>query len=200
MSKIIDFNSLWEISFAVNAIFVYFELAPALERKFNGINAIGRSTIDELIEEKDRRYVNTYGWRSVAVGFMIWLRILKSLSLLNSIVALLLIIIAGFSPESELGLFVFGTIILMLFTPIIAIPGIIRYIFPAYKLKCIEEAINKILDRENGDPELMSKKSRRYKIAIEYIKMSEFGLSLFVKRNKEFSNKEVFEEFSDGEG
>jgi len=32
MINISDFNSLWEIAFAVNAILVYFELTPALEK------------------------------------------------------------------------------------------------------------------------------------------------------------------------
>jgi len=193
MFKIIDFNSLWEIAFAVNAIFVYFELKPALERKFKGINAIGRSVIDDYMDENDRRYVNNYGWKNVLFGFAIWIKILRSLSVLNSIVALFLIIIAGFSPESEIGWFLIGIIILLLFVPIITIPGIIIFAFPVYKLKCIEKAVQKIIDREKGEPNL--KKWRRYKIAIEEIKITEFGPSIFVKRNKEFSNEEVYSEF-----
>jgi hypothetical protein len=195
MSKILDFNSLWQIAFAVNAIFVYFELAPALERKFKGVNAVGKSVIDDFIEDKDRRYINNYGWKSILFNFTNWIWKLKLLSIINSIVALLLIIIAGFSPEAELGWYFLGVIILILFTPIIAIPGIIRYVFPIYKLKCIEEAIKNILDRDGEKSELISQNSRRYKIAIEYIKVAEFGPSFFVKRNKEFSNEEVFREF-----
>ena len=183
MSKILDFNSLWQIAFAVNAIFVYFELAPALERKFKGVNAIGKSVIDDFIEDKDRRYINNYGWKSILFNFTNWIWILKLLSIINSIVALLLIIIAGFSPAAELGWYFLGVIILILFTPIIVIPGIIRYVFPIYKLKCIEEAIKNILDRDGENSELISQKSRRYKIAIEYIKVAEFGPSFFVKRN-----------------
>lgn len=197
MLRLIDFNSLWEIAFAVNAILVYFELTPALESKFKGVNAIGRSTIDELLEEHDRVYVNTYGWKSVLFGYVIWIKRLKIFSVVNSVVALLLIITAGFSPEAEIGWPVLGFIIFVLFTPILVIPGIILYAFPLYKLKCIEEAIQKLIDRENGEPKLKENKSRRYRIAIEYIKLTEFGHSLFVKRNKEFSNEDLFGEFND---
>lgn len=195
MSKIIDFNSLWEIAFATNAIFVYFELVPALERKFNGVNAIGANVINELIEEQDRKYINTYGWRSVLFGYVTWIGRLKAMSAFNSFIAILLLIVAGFSPESALGGFYLVIIILILLVPIIIVPTIIICAFPLYKLKCIEEAVQKILSRDEGEPILLNKKKRRYKIAVEYIKLTEFGSSFFVKRSKEFSDDEIFQEF-----
>ena len=194
MSKIIDFNSLWEIAFAINAIFVYFELTPVLKRKFKSINAIGRNVIDEMIEKQDRRYINTYGWKSFLFGYTIWVLRLKVMSIFNSLLAIFLIIFAGFKPESVIGSFYLVIIILILFTPILIVIAIFRYGFPFYKLKCIEEAIQNILDRDIEDSTILINKKRRYKIVIEYIKLTEIGPSFFIKRNKEFSTSEIFQE------
>jgi hypothetical protein len=195
--KIIDFNTLWEIAFAINAIFVYFELTPALDRKFNGVNEIGRRVIDKLIEEQDRRYINSYGWRSLLFGYVIWVKRLKTMSVFNSIVAIFMVIIGGFNPETALNSVYIAIIIIILYIPILLIPAIILISFPNYKLKCIEEAVQKILDRDDSNPTILSYKKRRYKIAIEYIKITEFGLSFFVKRNKEFSDADIFHEIEE---
>lgn len=194
MIKISDFNTLWEIAFAVNALFVYFELTPVLERKFKGINAIGISIINKMMDEQDRTYVNTYGWRSVLFGYYIWVSSLKSVSVINSLVAIILIIVAGFIPDKSLGNLFITIIILILFTPVLAIPVIIVYGFPAYKLKCIEEAVHKIIERESCGTATLANKARRYNIAVEYIKMTEFALLPFVKRDKNISDEEIFKE------
>lgn len=146
-------------------------LLRLLKKKFKGINAIGNSIINKMAEEQDRKYINTYGWRSV-----------------------LIIIFSGFSPESVTGVFFTTIIILILFTPVLAIPAIIIYGFPTYKLKCIEEAVSNILERERGDSAAPTNKARRYRIAVEYIKMTEFAFSPFVKRDKKFSDSEILEE------
>ena len=52
MFKIADFNSLWEIGFAINAIFVFFELQPFLEKRFSGIHSIGRDAIKRVFKGK----------------------------------------------------------------------------------------------------------------------------------------------------
>ena len=93
MYKFSEFNSLWEIGFAINAVFVFFELQPFLEKKFIGTQSLGSEIINQFILKKHRHRVNTRGWRSLLFGYTIWLRRLKALSVINSIVALLLIII-----------------------------------------------------------------------------------------------------------
>ena len=82
----------------------------------------------------------------------------------------------------------------MFFTPVLAISAIIIYGFPTYKLNCIEKAVSAILERECGDSITLTNKQKRYRIAVEYIKMTEFAISPFVKRNKEFSDEEIFKE------
>jgi hypothetical protein len=193
MSNISNFNSLWEIGFSVNAIFVYFELTPILERKFNSFNAIGRKIIDEMIEENDRKYINTYGWRNILFSYAIWVSRLQAMSALNTIAAIFLIIVAGFNPELVLRDFSIALVILILFTPIVVIPVIILYGLPLYKLKCIEEAAQKILERDNSNPETLAGKTRKYRTIIEYIKLTEFSRFPLVKRNKEFSDDEIFQ-------
>ena len=147
-----------------------------------------------MAEEQDRKYINTYGWRSVLIGYFTWVSRLKTISVFNSLVAILIIIFSGFSPESVTGVFFTTIIILILFTPVLAIPAIIIYGFPTYKLKCIEEAVSNILERERGDSAAPTNKARRYSIAVEYIKMTEFVFSPFVKRDKKFSDSEILEE------
>jgi len=147
-----------------------------------------------MAEEQDRKYINTYGWRSVLIGYFTWVSRLKTISVFNSLVAILIIIFSGFSPESVTGVFFTTIIILILFTPVLAIPAIIIYGFTTYKLKCIEEAVSNILERERGDSAAPTNKARRYRIAVEYIKMTEFAFSPFVKRDKKFSDSEILEE------
>ncbi len=197
MVNISNFNSLWEIAFAINAIFVFFELAPLLERKFIGTNSLGKSIIDKMIAEEDQSYINNYGWRSIIFGHFLWLSRLKWLSALNSAIAIILIVIAGFNPTSTLGSLSICIIILILFTPIVLIPAIILYKLPLYKLKCIEEAIENILNRENQEQEAIAAKARKYKISLEYIKLIEFNSSPWVRRNAEFSDSEILEEIGE---
>jgi hypothetical protein len=168
MIKIADFNSLWEISFGVNAIFVYFELAPRLEQKFKGINAIGKNIVEEINQEEDQSFVITYGWRSLFLGYFIWILQLKKLSIINSFISLLLIAVAGFNPESGLSVLTVCITILTLFTPVVCIPIIILYFFPKYKSACLKEAIEKLALRLDDSSEGQEQK-QKYKDAIDRI-------------------------------
>lgn len=194
MYKIADFNSLWEIGFAINVIFVYFELQQFLEKRVTGIQSIGRETIDKIILEKHRHRVNICGWKRLLFGFVIWLQRLKFLSIINSIVALMLIIISGYNPDAAFGNIFSTFIIILMFAPILVITAIILYLFPIYKVKCIEYEINRIIEMNQTTDDLSDNMIQKYKAVIEYIKFSaiHFPFSFFVKRDKSMSIEEVF--------
>lgn len=194
MYKIADFNSLWEIGFAINVIFVYFELQQFLEKRVTGIQSIGRETIDEIILEKHRHRVNICGWKKLLFGYVIWLQRLKFLSIINSIVALMLIIISGYNPDAAFGNVFSAFIIILMFAPILVITVIILYLFPIYKVKCIEYEINRIIEMNQTTDDLSDNMIQKYKAVIEYIKFSaiHFPFSFLVKRDKSMSIEEVF--------
>ncbi len=195
MIEISNFNSLWEIAFATNAIFVYFDLLPVLERKFKGTQSLGAKFIGLVVPEKDLEYINTYGWRSLLFGYTVWISRLKSLSVINSIIAIFLVILAGYSPKLDLG-FTNILIIIVLFVPVILIPAIVVYGLPLYKLKCIEEAVYIVLERDNLEPATKEVRIRKNRIAIEFIKLTTFPFLFYLIRNKELTVKEVLEEFN----
>jgi len=196
MYKIADFNSLWEIGFAIHAIFVYFELHQFLENKFTGIRALGKDIINHHILEKYQYRINTSGWRRLAFGYVIWLGRLKLLSIFNSLVALLLIIIAGYNPEAEFGIFLSAVIIASLFLPLLFITAIILFYFPFYKIKCIEYEINQIIENVDNDEDITESVIQKYKAVIEFIKFEHFPLFYLFMRNKKMPFEEVLRNLS----
>ena len=193
MHKIADFNSLWEIGFAINVIFVYFELQPFLEKKFTGIQSIGRDIIDRIILKEHRRRVNNCGWHRLVFGFAIWLQRLKLLSIINSIVAIILIIISGYNPDATFGNIFSTFIIILMFAPILVITVIILCFLPIYKFRCIEYEINRIIEMDQTTGDLNDAMIQKYKAVIEYIKYGgiPFPSSLFVKKDKNMSFEEI---------
>jgi len=197
MYKIADFNSLWEIGFAINAVFVFFELQPFLEKRFLGIHSIGEDIINRVFKGKDRSYVITNGWRNLAWGYGIWMGRLRKLSIINSLVALVLIIVSGYWPDAKFGVTTSLLIIILLFAPILIITGIIVYYLPIYKFKCIENAIKTIMKREQAGDDFDKNQIRKYKAAIECINRDHFFGSVFIKRDKRISNEEVYRIYED---
>ncbi|TRW91225.1 hypothetical protein [Candidatus Methylobacter oryzae] len=195
MVEISNFNSLWEIAFATNAIFVYFDLLPVLESKFKGTQALGVKFISLVVPEKDLEYINAYGWRSILFGYTVWVSRLKSLSVINSIISIFLVVLAGYSPDLDLG-FTNILIIIVLFFPVIFIPAIVVYGLPMYKLKCIEEAVYLALERDNLEPAIKEVRIRKNRITIEFIKLTTFPVLFYLIRDKRLTIKEVLEEFN----
>ncbi|WP_435235094.1 hypothetical protein ACR30L_15210 [Psychromonas sp. PT13] len=198
MLRIENFNSLWEVAFAVNAIFVFFDLVPRLNKFFHGSNELGDYTIKTMLNEEDYRYVSTYGWKSILFGYVKFVFTLKLLSLFNSFFALVLIIIAGFNSSFQIGVLPFCFIVAILLIPVVIIPLVILYFLPRYKLLCLIEAIENIINRDNLDSEDILVRNKKYKIAVEYMKRFEFPYILGIKRNPDISNKEILSSLDNG--
>ncbi len=186
MYQIINFNSVLEIGFAVNAILVIFELESYLEKRFKKIQGLGRNEINLFVKERDQYHINNYGWRSLAFGYVIWIGRLKLISIFNSLLCLLLLLYAGYNPEVEVGLLTSMAILLLIFLPVLIITFIILYALPYYKFKCIKAAIASILAREkkdldDGEYEIIEKK---YHSLISFIKYTNFPFLLLIRFRK----------------
>ncbi|MCF8075992.1 MAG: hypothetical protein K9L23_17530 [Desulfotignum sp.] len=195
MYKIGDFNSLWEISFAINAIFIFFELQPVLEKKFIGMQTIGSDAIERFIKKDDQRYVNTYAWKSLSFAFVVWLGRLKLYSIVCSLLSITLIIIGGFNPNFSFGFIGICVLIIIQFLPIVVIPSIILYLFPKYKLRCINEAIGKLIEKQQNDADFIDKHLMQYQYLVDYINLFRLPFSVFQRTKKKISNKELFDIF-----
>jgi hypothetical protein len=197
MYKISNFSSLWEIGFAINAVFVFFELQPFLENKFKGMQSIGTDIINKFIRLEDQRYVNTYGWRSLVFGYATWLGRLKLYSVLCSLMSLVLIIVGGFNPDFSFGIFGISTLIVIQFFPIVFISYIILYYLPKYKILCIEEATIKLIEMYQNDNNFIINHMKQYKYLVNYIIVFRPLFSKKIKTKNEISYQEPFELFDE---
>lgn len=195
MYKISDFNSLWEIGFAINAIFVFFDLQPLLKKKFKSTQSLGSSEIDKYILKEDQRYVNTYGWRTLVVNYGLWLSLLKLSSIICSLLSLVLIIAGGFNPEFSFGWFTITLLIIIEFAPIVFIPYIILISLPKYKLMCIDEALKNLISKKKSDNEFIKKHMKQYKFLVDYIMHFDHSFLLLINKRKKVSMDEVFDIF-----
>lgn len=198
MLQIESFNSLWEIAFAINAVFIFFELAPFCEKKFIGANSLGDSVICKVVKEEDQRYVKIYGWKSLLFGYTIWISRLKLLSIINSLLAISLIIIAGFDNSSDISLLLFCVLVAVLFTPIVVIPLLALILIPLYKFYCIKEAIYNLTNREVPDSDELISRNKKYNLIVEYIKRYELTGVFWLKRDGNISDEELFSLMGNG--
>ena len=197
MYKIANFSSLWEIGFAVNAIFVFFELQPVLEEKFRGIQSIGSDIIKMYVRVEDQRYILTYGWKSIAFGYVIWLGRLKLYSIFCSLSSIFLIIIGGFNPDFSFGFIEICVSIVLIFLPVIAILSIILYFLPKYKIKCIHEATSKLIEKYQNDQSFKTNYLNKYKHLADFIEFLRNPALTFFKSKKKKTFTELFEIFNE---
>jgi hypothetical protein len=193
MTSLSNFNSVLQIGFAVNALLYFFDLKQALEDYFkNKTLKLGDSEISWHLDEKDRNFISSYGWRALAFGYVIWMSRLKTLTVLDSILSLCLLIFSGFNPTFEIGNFFIFAMLLVLFIPVTFITLVIIYGLPFYKLSCMKNATKKILERDRqtiGEDEY-TKREERFDVLIKFIEFRSFPLIYSLKniRNKEATN------------
>jgi hypothetical protein len=121
MVKIGDFNSVFEIAFAINAIFYLFEAAPfsesQIEKKLR--------EFDELRNKKVEITKNTYAF---PIGFVLshtyplTKKCLAKCSVAMSTIALIFLIYSGFAPEASISswLMIIALIGLLIVVPLCA--------------------------------------------------------------------------------
>jgi len=124
MYNLSDFSSVLEIAFAFNAILVFFELQKLIEQKYKDINNIG-DVISIFFDKKDWHYINTYGWKSHLFIYSIWIGRLKVISIINSILALILLIYSGINPNISFELYSIILLLALLFLPVVLITYIL---------------------------------------------------------------------------
>jgi len=150
-----DFNSVFEVAFAINVVLVYFELSPKIDNHFKNLicSDPGPSALQtedgRFIEETDvffvgtdeeKTFVCTFGWRSILFKFAKFKIILLVASLVISLFALALLITAGFLPDFKLPTFVIVLILIFLFVPVIYLTIYYFISFPKLKRYAVSEA------------------------------------------------------------
>lgn len=187
MYNIADFNSVLEVGFAVNAILVFFELESYLGKRFNKTQLLGHNLLANFIQkEEDLRYVTNYGWRSLVFGYAVWIGRLKWISVINSSLCLLLLIGVGYNPAIKIGFIFLAFLLFLIFIPVMGITCIIIYGLPRYKIACMEEALQKLIDRqkENLSEEEYELLKTKYAAVSGFIKITNFPFFMLSKPKK----------------
>ena len=155
MLNLSDFNSVFEVAFAINVVLVYFELSPKIEDHFKNLicSDPGPSVLQtedgRFIEETDvffvgteeeKRFVCTYGWRAILFKFANFKIILLVTSFIISLFALVLLITSGFLPYFKLPTFVMVLFLIFLFIPVTYLTIYYFISFPKLKRYAVSEA------------------------------------------------------------
>jgi len=110
MVELSGFSSVFEITFALNALFFFFEFVPEFDRRFT---RLGRKWFAIIKRRSDR--VNMGNEQGIATGIPLLYSdarfITLLISLINSVISLCLLILVGFFPDLAIG---WGWIVLVL--------------------------------------------------------------------------------------
>ena len=165
MHYLSDFNSVFEVAFAINAVLVYFELSPNIDEHFKKLlysdpgPSILQTEDGQFIEETDvffvgtdeeKAFVRNFGWKSIVFKFANFKSILKAISFVVSFFALALLIVAGFMPDFKAQTFVMIIILIFLFVPVSSLTFYYYISFPRLKRFAASEARQE-LDRRKKE-------------------------------------------------
>lgn len=151
MYKLIDFGNVWGIGFAINAMFVYFELSNYLNYFFEKhVLNLGSEELDNFFGNIDKRYILKKSIFRFQLGYDTWMIRLKFISIFNSSLSLFILIYCGFNPNAQFGFLIIIFTILLIFIPVIFIPLIIIHFFPSYRLEAYKRAITNIINKKEN--------------------------------------------------
>lgn len=100
MATISDFNSLWEVGFAVNAVFVFFDYSDYLDKKMKEIEEIGDEYLQQYFNHSKFSiggvpYRNIiYKWLPIKMN--IQKHDLKTFSVFNTLFSLVLLLMSSY--------------------------------------------------------------------------------------------------------
>src|SRR5208337_3951876 len=119
MVKLADFNNVLSIGFAISAIFVYIDILPMLDQKFQSILDLKKSRLADILDDKKLHWKVTFGgWQHLAFAHTFWIKKLKFYSVFSSLLSFFLLILAGYFPEIRMGYFLISLILFVIFMPI----------------------------------------------------------------------------------
>jgi len=148
MNKLSDFSSVFEVAFAVNAVFYIFTYAPLAEseidKRLNQLNKLFKRADKVGVRRGDFPifwYSKVKFWGSKLV--------VGAYSIFASAIALLLLVVSGFNPELEISSFWVIVILLSLFVPVPSMVFLNRRIINAYIESEFDSIETKVIEEES---------------------------------------------------
>ena len=134
MATISDFNSLWEVGFAVNAIFIFFDYNHYVDNKIKEIQEIG----DEYLNQYFDKTKFNFSTMSCANLFYKWLpvkchvqkQILKIFSIFNSLLTFIMLLVSSYFANMHFSVIFSVPIVLIIFGPLLHNVVNINFILP----------------------------------------------------------------------
>lgn len=149
MVTLSNFSSVFEIAFAINALFYLFDLVPLFESKIHE-----RFKVSKELAKKKAEATNDHS--CYPIGLVIGstyspvASILKFTSIIFSMLSLSLLIFSGFYPNSQITPFWMVILLLVLFSsPLFAVMNYSKAMFEIYSMEqAMEQQIREVKDRE----------------------------------------------------
>lgn len=154
MATLSDFNCLWEVSFGLNATFIFFNYLEYREKKLLEILDIGKNELGYHFSETKEEIG---GWSysdSVKKWFMVKYymetQILKLVGVANTIISILLLVLSAFFSSLSFWPIFSIPLLLLLLGPISYNVFKIHYTYPKAIIALIENAMFTRLEEKQG--------------------------------------------------
>lgn len=147
MVTISNFNSIFEASLGINAIFVIFDLLPKIDKEFLSSTSIPPDLWEPEMSKEEERFISTYGWKTYAFSYSIMRSWIKYITMINSALSLLILIFAGFSPEYRISDTLMGLVLILLLSPVCVWSIYFYTYFPNLRKRLALNAKNEYLSR-----------------------------------------------------
>jgi len=118
MATISNFNSIIEVSLAINAVLVIFDLLPKMDDEIKSSMRIPPDLWEPDMSKEEERHVATYGWKTYVFTYAILRAWAKSISLFNSLASLSILVFAGFSPNYQISSVTMALVLAWLILPV----------------------------------------------------------------------------------
>jgi len=147
MVTVSNFNSIFEVSLGINAIFVIFDLLPKMDKQFLSSMSMPPDLWEPEMSKEEERYISTYGWKTYAFSYNMMRSWIKNITMINSALSLLVLIFAGFSPKYRISNTLMGLVLIWLLLPVCVWSIYFYTYFPSLRKRLALSAKSEYLSR-----------------------------------------------------
>lgn len=140
MIPISNFNSVIEVSIAINALFVFFDLLPKMDKHFQYLMQIPPDLWEPGMSKEEERYITTYGWKTYGFSYARARNKIKTISLINSVFSLLLLVFSGFVPDYQVSKSLVCIVLSLLLAPVLIWSLYFYIVYPKFRRSLAEKA------------------------------------------------------------
>ncbi len=168
MATLSDFNSLFEVSFAVNATFIFFDYLKYQEKRLYKILDIGKEELGYHFSETKEEiggwsYANAIN-KWFPVKYYLETQILKLFGVVNTVISFLLLVLSGLLQSLNFWPLFSIPILLLLFGPITYNVFKVHYTYPKAIISSIENILSTRLKEMHGSVDIDAYEEEKKKI------------------------------------